>query len=358
MTSLTLVTLLVMAYGVVNRGGYGRALALGGATAAGAAIALGGVAMPTFYVTAIGAAGALVLALLGIGSLAAATARATAAGGPSSPADARMVCSGHLARTGLLLPHVREYGEGPCPAACWLRHSVECRADPLSRARNLCRRLPCTVSVFPTGADRSTGLHHDNPVLLALPARGGRRTLPRGIVRQLTNPGVHRDRAGRRGTISRNPVRTVFLGRLLPDHHRLRSLSCPSSPGLATCRRARRRCRRRIHGLDLDIDHVRRGRSRRRRSSRPEPPWQSAVPSGAGDGDGSGHGLHRADGSDLAPASGRRLRVRDCRRQGGDGLVRRAVNGEHDRLRSVLRYLWVRSRSRSPTVRRRSCPDC
>lgn len=69
MTSLTLVTLLVMAYGVVSRGGYGRALALGGATAAGAAVALGGVAMPTFYVTALGAAGALVLALLGIGRL-------------------------------------------------------------------------------------------------------------------------------------------------------------------------------------------------------------------------------------------------------------------------------------------------
>jgi hypothetical protein len=58
-----------MAYGAFNRSGYGRALALGGATAAGAAAALGGIALPTFYATAVGAAGALMLTLLGIGGL-------------------------------------------------------------------------------------------------------------------------------------------------------------------------------------------------------------------------------------------------------------------------------------------------
>ena len=67
MTSLTLVTLAVVAYGVLGRGGYGRALALGGVTAAGAALVVGGTAVPTFYAVAIGAALALALRLLGYG---------------------------------------------------------------------------------------------------------------------------------------------------------------------------------------------------------------------------------------------------------------------------------------------------
>lgn len=65
MTTLTVITVLVMLYGVLNPAGYGRALALGGATAAGAAAALGGVALPTFYAVAIGAALALISASLG-----------------------------------------------------------------------------------------------------------------------------------------------------------------------------------------------------------------------------------------------------------------------------------------------------
>ncbi|GAB3196492.1 hypothetical protein GCM10027261_19330 [Geodermatophilus arenarius] len=55
MTSLTVVTVAVVVYGVLNRRGYGRALALGGATPVGAAVVVGAVAVPTFYAVAIGA---------------------------------------------------------------------------------------------------------------------------------------------------------------------------------------------------------------------------------------------------------------------------------------------------------------
>jgi hypothetical protein len=47
-------------YGVLNRRGYGRALALGGATPVGAAVVIGAVAVPTFYAVALGA-------LIGVG---------------------------------------------------------------------------------------------------------------------------------------------------------------------------------------------------------------------------------------------------------------------------------------------------
>ncbi|WP_216870710.1 hypothetical protein [Modestobacter excelsi] len=63
-TSLTLVTMAVIVYGLLNRRGYGRALALGGATPVGAAFVFGGVAVPTFYAVAIGALIGLVLRLL------------------------------------------------------------------------------------------------------------------------------------------------------------------------------------------------------------------------------------------------------------------------------------------------------
>jgi hypothetical protein len=66
-TSLTLVTLVVIIYGVLNAGGYGRALALGGATAAGAAVVVGSIAVPTFYAVALGTVVALGLQLLGHG---------------------------------------------------------------------------------------------------------------------------------------------------------------------------------------------------------------------------------------------------------------------------------------------------
>lgn len=64
MTSLTLVTVLIVLLGIWSRRGYGVALALGGVTAAGAALFLGGVAIPTFYAVAIGAAAKLALDLL------------------------------------------------------------------------------------------------------------------------------------------------------------------------------------------------------------------------------------------------------------------------------------------------------
>lgn len=64
MTTLTLATIVVMAFGVIGSRGYGRALALGGATAAGAAIVVGSTAVPTFYAVALGTVAALCLQLL------------------------------------------------------------------------------------------------------------------------------------------------------------------------------------------------------------------------------------------------------------------------------------------------------
>lgn len=64
LTSLTLITALVVAYGTFGRRGYGRALALAGATPAGAAAVFGAVAVPTFYAVAIGAALGVVVRLL------------------------------------------------------------------------------------------------------------------------------------------------------------------------------------------------------------------------------------------------------------------------------------------------------
>ncbi|MGY1831676.1 hypothetical protein ACI8AA_14790 [Geodermatophilus sp. SYSU D01180] len=55
MTSLTLVTVAVVVYGVFNARGYGRALALGAATPVGAAAVVGAIAVPTFYAVAVGA---------------------------------------------------------------------------------------------------------------------------------------------------------------------------------------------------------------------------------------------------------------------------------------------------------------
>jgi hypothetical protein len=66
MTSLTLVMLVVVLYGVSSRR-YGRALALGGAAPTGAALVFGAVAVPTFYAVAFGALAALLLRLLGVG---------------------------------------------------------------------------------------------------------------------------------------------------------------------------------------------------------------------------------------------------------------------------------------------------
>lgn len=67
MTSLTIATVLVVVYGVLNRRGYGRALALSGVTAAGAAVVVGDTAVPTFYAVALGTVVALAVSLLGDG---------------------------------------------------------------------------------------------------------------------------------------------------------------------------------------------------------------------------------------------------------------------------------------------------
>jgi hypothetical protein len=66
-TTLTLAMVAVVLYGVLGRHGYGRALALGGSTVAGAALVVGGVAVPTFYAVAIGTAVAIGLPILGNG---------------------------------------------------------------------------------------------------------------------------------------------------------------------------------------------------------------------------------------------------------------------------------------------------
>ena len=102
MTSLTLVTVLIIAYGVLSRHGYGRALALGGVTASGAAAVVGSIAVPTFYTVALGTLVALGLSLLGNGKTPDAsppgpsTGRVAAAGLPD------LVCVRHPGRPGAL----------------------------------------------------------------------------------------------------------------------------------------------------------------------------------------------------------------------------------------------------------------
>jgi len=63
-TTLTFATVAVVLYGILGRKGYGRALALGGSTVAGAAVVVGTTAVPTFYAVAIGAAVAVALRVL------------------------------------------------------------------------------------------------------------------------------------------------------------------------------------------------------------------------------------------------------------------------------------------------------
>lgn len=67
MSTLTIITVLVILFGVTNKRGYGRALALGGATPAGAALVLGATAVPTYDAVAIGAVVALFFHVLGTG---------------------------------------------------------------------------------------------------------------------------------------------------------------------------------------------------------------------------------------------------------------------------------------------------
>jgi hypothetical protein len=69
MTSLTLATIAIVVYGVLNKRGYGRALALAGVTASGSAAVVGIIAVPTFYAVALGTAVALGLQPLGSGAI-------------------------------------------------------------------------------------------------------------------------------------------------------------------------------------------------------------------------------------------------------------------------------------------------
>jgi hypothetical protein len=67
-TTLTLITLVVALYGLFNARGYGRALALGGATPTGAALVLSDtLVVPTFYAVALGTVVALFFPMLGRG---------------------------------------------------------------------------------------------------------------------------------------------------------------------------------------------------------------------------------------------------------------------------------------------------
>ena len=64
MSALTLIVLVVIAYGALNSYGYGRALAIGGATSAGAFVTVGATSVPTFYVAAFGGIALFVVARL------------------------------------------------------------------------------------------------------------------------------------------------------------------------------------------------------------------------------------------------------------------------------------------------------
>lgn len=81
MTTLTVPVLIVAIFGIATRHGYGRAVALGGSTAAGAAAYAGGLAVPTFYAIALGAIAVLMrqgCARTGLG-------RAVDSSGPTVP---------------------------------------------------------------------------------------------------------------------------------------------------------------------------------------------------------------------------------------------------------------------------------
>ena len=64
MSALTLIVLVVIVYGALNSYGYGRALAIGGATSAGAFVTVGATSVPTFYVAALGGIALFVVARL------------------------------------------------------------------------------------------------------------------------------------------------------------------------------------------------------------------------------------------------------------------------------------------------------
>ncbi|MGY1774383.1 hypothetical protein ACI8AV_00850 [Geodermatophilus sp. SYSU D00804] len=85
MTTLTLVTIAVIVYGIVNSRGYGRALALGGATPVGAALLVGATAVPTFYAAATGAAVGVATRMM------ARTRRSERSGVPALPGFAPLV---------------------------------------------------------------------------------------------------------------------------------------------------------------------------------------------------------------------------------------------------------------------------
>jgi hypothetical protein len=63
-TTLTILTFVVMVVAAAMRNGYWRALAIGGATPVGAALLIGDIAVPTFYMAAIGAMVGLVVRFL------------------------------------------------------------------------------------------------------------------------------------------------------------------------------------------------------------------------------------------------------------------------------------------------------
>jgi hypothetical protein len=64
LTTLTLITVAVVVYGIIARNGYPRAMALAGATPIGAAVVAGDTAVPTFYAAAIGASAGIALRLI------------------------------------------------------------------------------------------------------------------------------------------------------------------------------------------------------------------------------------------------------------------------------------------------------
>lgn len=61
MSPLTFIVIAVIVYGLLNSYGYGRALALGGSTSAGAFLTVGSTSIPTFHIVALG--GIILLAL-------------------------------------------------------------------------------------------------------------------------------------------------------------------------------------------------------------------------------------------------------------------------------------------------------
>ena len=154
MTSLTLLTLVVIVWGVFGSKGYGWSLAVGGSTSAGAALAFGATALPTFYAIALGAIVALGFDFIND------RRRLTSPSRPHPPGTHTLLlfhwlvsscyagCTRCFRSNEGLSPRCVEVAGRRC-------HNLELRPDPVSCSRHRGRLLLSQISVRGSGAGRA-----------------------------------------------------------------------------------------------------------------------------------------------------------------------------------------------------------